>query len=97
MAELLDSTTARELNDWRLFDEVEPLGPRESRQQLATIAAILANAHRDPKTPAVKPADFLLQHAPADQTARNRKMLDMLRAVAKPVKRGKRKKRRGNR
>lgn len=57
--------------------------------QLATICAVLVNAHRDPKT--TNPAsheDFLLKPGTLEDHQREKtaRMLDILRAVAKPGK-----------
>lgn len=85
------------MNDWQLFDQVEPIGTREQRYQLANIAAILANAYRPPSSKSVDADTFLLKvEQPQDEQARNRRMFDTLRAIAKPVKgrKGRKKKRR---
>ncbi len=57
---------------------------------------IIANQHRDPKTKAFTASEFMLTHEKpeaADQQARNRRLFDTLRAVAKPIKRRKAKRR----
>lgn len=74
----------RKLNDWRLFDREEPIGPRESRIQRAIQCANFFNAHRPKGTPAKDSDDFLLQTVDDHQQRQLDKMLGMLSAVAKP-------------
>lgn len=57
MPELLASTSSRELSEWMAYDAVEGLPDRRREILLATLLAMTANVHRDPKKG--QPADAL--------------------------------------
>lgn len=74
----------RKLRDWELFDHEEPIGSRESRQQMALLLAKYQNVHRPKGAPPVELEDFLLQTAENAQQRQTGKMLATLAAVARP-------------
>jgi len=53
--------TSREFAEWMAFYEIEPFGDERGDLRMAILAALIANAHRDPKRRkrAYKPADFM--------------------------------------
>lgn len=74
----------RKLNNWRLFDVQEPIGPRESRKQLALLCANIANRWRPKGAPAKDLEDFLLQSAADQQKRQFDKIIGSLASVATP-------------
>lgn len=73
----------RKLHDWRIFDQEEPIGRREARQQLAALCAHFFNVHRKPGTPAKSVDEFMLQTVEDYQERQLHNMLSMLGATAK--------------
>ena len=58
--ELLDRVSARELTEWIAYSSIEPFQDERQDLLLATVAAILVNANRDPDTSSEAiPDDFL--------------------------------------
>lgn len=77
--------TEGELAEWREFDRKEPIGNRETRIQLANIAAVLFNRNRAAGTDPVHPRDFMLQSSvdPEEiQAEQSGRMIANLRALA---------------
>jgi len=60
VGELTARMSARELDDWLMYYEIEPFGPHVSDVRAATISTLLANANRGEKTRAFKLKDFML-------------------------------------
>lgn len=77
----------RKLDAWRAFDRAEPIGPRESRNQLAELLAMLANRWRRQGVGAIDREDFLLQTVEDSQQRGVQKMIAQLSslAVTKPA------------
>ncbi|WP_250467631.1 DUF4035 domain-containing protein [Caballeronia sp. GAFFF2] len=48
-----------EFADWMAFYNIEPFGERIADIRMGMLAATTANIHRDPKTKAFEPADFM--------------------------------------
>lgn len=76
-------------HDWWLFDQDEPIGNREIRQQLAYIASVLYNAHRSKDSPPLVAADFMFRSPQAEEERqqdieqnKKRNMIEMFRALA---------------
>ncbi len=65
--------------------------------QLATLCAVFVNAHRNPQTQAVGVEEFLFRHETLEERRQKQtgRMLDILRAVAKPGKPKRRKRAKG--
>lgn len=88
------------LERWRLFDILEPIGPRESRMHLAQLLATLLNHWRDvKKTPPMKATDFLIRlrsEVEAEESAeiqqKKQTLFDTLMALARPRSKKKRRK-----
>jgi hypothetical protein len=59
--EMLSRMSARELAEWRTYDELEPIGAPRADLRSAILAQILANAHRDPKKEALTLEQFVLK------------------------------------
>ena len=54
------------LRAWQAYAEVEPFGEERADLRIAQLAALIANAHRDPKrTTAFKAKDFMFDFAGA--------------------------------
>lgn len=85
---MLRTLSDHDLHLWQLFDDVEPLGPRESRQQMAIALAMISNRWKRSSDPIRKAADFMLT-LPEDPLEREqrkkREMIDTLRALARPA------------
>lgn len=47
---------------WMAYFNIEPFGERLADIRMGTLAATMANIHRDSKRPAFEPADFLPWH-----------------------------------
>lgn len=75
---------------------MEPIGPRELRQQLAVLCASFANAFRPKDSNPVTAEDFLIRAETLEEQRQKQtqRMADILRAIAKPGK-PKRRKRKG--
>lgn len=83
----------RILRDWHLYDDVEPIGPRELRRQVAYLCAQYFNTHKEKGTPPHEVDDHLMQPAGAYEQRQMAKMLDSLAAVARPRPAGYKRKR----
>jgi Protein of unknown function (DUF4035) len=67
--------TSAEFSEWRAFQRLEgPLGPEREDWRVAMLAAIVANANRDPKRAprAYEPRDFMPDWAAAAGVSRPR-------------------------
>lgn len=82
---MLAGMTAREFERWKRFDLEEPIGPRESRQQMALMLAMLANRWRPKNAPKVDPEEFLIHLAEEVEQAKLSHMINTLRAIARPA------------
>lgn len=85
---MLRTLSDQDLHLWQLFDDVEPIGPRESRQQLATMLAMLHNRWKKPEVAKLTARDFMLEpyEDPAVRAQRKkREMIDTLRSLARPA------------
>lgn len=88
---MLTTLTPNEVRDWQLFDQLEPLGPRESREHLAMMVAMLHNRWRKKDAPIVAAKDLLIGPPPdpaeeaAAASAKKRAMIDTLRALGRPA------------
>ena len=51
--------SARELNEWFEFYNLEPFGEVRDNWHMAVVAHILANANRRPSAPPAKISDFM--------------------------------------
>lgn len=89
--DMLATLSTADILDWMLFDQVEPLGPRESRAHLSILLAKVHNRWRRKEDPQLEAKDFLLQPpvASEDHHAQLREkqqaMIDTLRAMARPA------------
>lgn len=60
MAELEETITAAEVDEWMAFARTMPFGERGAYWRHGVACALLANLHRDPKkSRPFKPADFM--------------------------------------
>lgn len=59
VAELLERMSARELAEWMIYDEIEPLGPERADWRAAMQASTLVNVMGGRKGKRYKPADFM--------------------------------------
>jgi hypothetical protein len=67
VAQLLASISSRELIEWRLFFEMEPVGERRQDLHAAQIVGTLANIHRGKNQPPIKLSECLLNFDPPKQ------------------------------
>lgn len=85
---MLAALTQGDLEDWELFDQVEPIGPRESRDQLGILLAKIHNRWRRSTDPALTGKDFQLTPIVDPVEAlqqRQSAMIGTLRAMARPA------------
>lgn len=69
MKQLLREIDAKELIEWQLYDQMDPIGMGDRADvNAATIAATIANANRDPKRRSrpYSPDDFIPRYAPRE-------------------------------
>lgn len=69
---------ASEMLEWMEFERIEPFGPWRDNWHTALLATILANAHRDPKSPKVQMRDFFFVDPETDQEQRDAEMIAFL-------------------
>lgn len=76
---------ARLFREWLEYEQLEPFGQWRDNFHAAMIAAILANANRDPKrTPApIKMSEFFYVDAETERENADKKILGALRAASK--------------
>lgn len=82
---MLRSLTVADLDAWREFDIDEPIGPREHRQQMAQLLAMVANRWRKKGTQAVTAEEFLIRRVADIQKAQSRQLIDTLRGMGRLV------------
>jgi len=61
VADLEDSLTLGEIEEWMHYCSRRPFGERAAWIRHGQLMALLANVHRDPKRPPFKPTDFIPQ------------------------------------
>lgn len=59
MGELSASLDSRELTEWQLFFNLEPFGDLRADMRAGQVAAVMANIHRKPGSPAILPTDLM--------------------------------------
>lgn len=57
--ELLSRLTSEELQEWMIFDSIEPIGAWRGDFQFGMLCALFANANRRKGAPPFKPMDFM--------------------------------------
>lgn len=86
--ELLHTVSARELQDWIAYWNVEPWGAYRDNLHMATLAALTFNVNRGKGERSKKPEDFMYrEQVVADDELKTLKFVAELRALAKPRKR----------
>lgn len=67
---LLCSISSRQLTEWMAYASIEPFGEERADLRMAIVAALIANANRDPdkRREPFTPADFM-PHFEAEQPA----------------------------
>lgn len=80
---------ARAVYDWYLFDQIEPLGNREIRRQLAFICSTIFNRWRDKGSAPASPEDFVfkspaeaVEHEEEKAGIKKQNMITALQALA---------------
>lgn len=86
--ELSQTVSARELDDWFAYWNLEPWGAYRDNLHMATLTALTFNINRGNGQQAKKPEDFMYrEHVPANDEIKTLKFVAELRAMAKPRKR----------
>ena len=70
--ELDNRISARELLEWKAYDQLEPIGAAGSNAfyiGFAIVACTVANAHRNPKSKAYEVSDFMPKFERKEQSA----------------------------
>lgn len=67
VAEMLSRISARELMEWMAYYRLEPFGQERENLHAAMVAAAVVNVNRGERQRPVKPADFMLRMAAADE------------------------------
>jgi hypothetical protein len=77
--------SARELDDWTAYWQVEPWGPWRDNVHAGLIASVIANVNRRPGSRAFSYADFMLaERDPAAERAKATNIVNFFRRAAKP-------------
>lgn len=71
---------AAELLEWMEYERLEPFGQWRDNWHSAMIAHILANAHRDPKRPAIPFSDFMYRDPETVQRDKDQAALSFFRS-----------------
>ena len=58
-ADLMTRMSFNEFMEWMALERVEPFGERAAYLRTGLIVSTMANIHRDDKTPAYRPSDFM--------------------------------------
>lgn len=56
---MLSSMSWPQFTAWMSYANVQPFGDRRADLRAGIIASTIANAHRDPRKPALQPSDFM--------------------------------------
>jgi hypothetical protein len=79
--------SARELDDWAAYWQVEPWGPFRDNLHAGLIASVIANVYRRKGSRAFTWVDFLLQERdPEAEKAKAANIVSFFRRAAKPKK-----------
>lgn len=82
---MLDRMSSREFTEWMAYAALEPFGEERADLRSAQIAALIANANRDPKkkpTP-FKPAEFMLFRDQEKEAPTSEEMRDKFDALTR--------------
>lgn len=66
------------LREWREYARLEPFGARRDNWHTAMLAAILVNAHRDPKKPPVSMSEFFYRDEQTEEEEKGAKLVAFL-------------------
>lgn len=74
VGELLARVSSRELSEWMAYGQLEPFGDERADLRSAIVAAVVANANRDPKRRRrpFKPRDFMPEFVPRVEAERGK-------------------------
>lgn len=76
--------TSSEFTAWLAYYQLEPFGAYRDNLHAATIASIMANAHRDSKRAAFKVEDFMVVDTKTRKSKDTRDFFSAFQALAKP-------------
>lgn len=77
--------SARELDDWAAYWQIEPWGAWRDNVHAGLVAAVIANVHRGRGVPAFSHANFMLQQRdPTVDQAKVANIVSFFRRAAKP-------------